>query len=182
MANIPSDLRYTEEHEYVRKAKDGNAEIGITDYAQGELGDVVYVELPKVGDSVTVTVKDIDPKQKRISLTMKQVEDDPWFEATTRFPVGKTLTAKVERLKPFGAIVELLQSQTLLIEFLRTVKPYVDTRDFADVLRAIADENLKRSDALLARDRRRELQLTDVEAELTAIRTRLDELQRTLAS
>ena len=49
MANIPSDLRYTEEHEYVRKGKDGNAEIGITDYAQGELGDVVYVELPKVG-------------------------------------------------------------------------------------------------------------------------------------
>ena len=49
MANIPSDLQYTEEHEYVRKGKDGNAEIGITDYAQGELGDVVYVELPKVG-------------------------------------------------------------------------------------------------------------------------------------
>ena len=49
MANIPNDLQYTEEHEYVRKAKDGNAEIGITDYAQGELGDVVYVELPKVG-------------------------------------------------------------------------------------------------------------------------------------
>ena len=49
MANIPGDLQYTEEHEYVRKGKDGNAEIGITDYAQGELGDVVYVELPKVG-------------------------------------------------------------------------------------------------------------------------------------
>ena len=49
MANIPGDLRYTEEHEYVRKGKDGNVEIGITDYAQGELGDVVYVELPKVG-------------------------------------------------------------------------------------------------------------------------------------
>ena len=49
MANIPNDLQYTEEHEYVRKGKDGNAEIGITDYAQGELGDVVYVELPKVG-------------------------------------------------------------------------------------------------------------------------------------
>jgi len=81
-----------------------------------------------------------------------------------------------------GAIVELLQCQTLLIEFLRMIKPYVDTRDFADVLRAISDENLKRSDALLARDRRRELQLTDIEAELAAIRTRLDELQRTLAS
>jgi len=49
VANIPNDLQYTEEHEYIRKAKDGNAEIGITDYAQGELGDVVYVELPKVG-------------------------------------------------------------------------------------------------------------------------------------
>ena len=49
MANIPADLRYTEEHEYVRVASDGTVEIGITDYAQGELGDVVYVELPKVG-------------------------------------------------------------------------------------------------------------------------------------
>ena len=49
MSNIPTDLRYTEEHEYVRTTADGSAEIGITDYAQGELGDVVYVELPKVG-------------------------------------------------------------------------------------------------------------------------------------
>lgn len=49
MANIPDDLRYTEEHEYVRKGGDGVVEIGITDYAQGELGDVVYVELPAVG-------------------------------------------------------------------------------------------------------------------------------------
>ncbi|HUR00592.1 MAG TPA: glycine cleavage system protein GcvH [Gemmatimonadaceae bacterium] len=48
MANIPGDLRYTEEHEYVRKSGDA-VEIGITDYAQGELGDVVYIELPKVG-------------------------------------------------------------------------------------------------------------------------------------
>jgi len=49
VANIPDDLRYTEEHEYVRKTGDGNVEVGITDYAQGELGDVVYVELPSVG-------------------------------------------------------------------------------------------------------------------------------------
>ena len=49
MANIPTDLKYTEEHEYVRVSSDGAVEIGITDYAQGELGDVVYVELPKVG-------------------------------------------------------------------------------------------------------------------------------------
>ena len=49
MANIPTDLQYTEEHEYVRKGRDGVAEIGITDYAQGELGDIVYIELPKIG-------------------------------------------------------------------------------------------------------------------------------------
>ena len=49
MAKIPADLKYTPEHEYVRAKSDGTAEIGITDYAQGELGDVVYVELPKVG-------------------------------------------------------------------------------------------------------------------------------------
>ena len=49
MANIPTDLHYTEEHEYVRKNADGTVDVGITDYAQGELGDVVYVELPAVG-------------------------------------------------------------------------------------------------------------------------------------
>jgi len=49
LANIPAELKYTPEHEWVRAGSDGTAEIGITDYAQGELGDVVYVELPKVG-------------------------------------------------------------------------------------------------------------------------------------
>jgi glycine cleavage system H protein len=51
VANIPGDLLYTEEHEYVRKGKAAGdpVEIGITDYAQGELGDIVYIELPKVG-------------------------------------------------------------------------------------------------------------------------------------
>src|SRR5213595_1327940 len=50
MANIPADLRYTTEHEYVKQTgADAIMQIGITDYAQGELGDVVYVDLPKVG-------------------------------------------------------------------------------------------------------------------------------------
>jgi glycine cleavage system H protein len=49
MANIPGDLFYTTEHEYIRFSPDGLAQIGITDYAQGELGDVVFVELPRVG-------------------------------------------------------------------------------------------------------------------------------------
>lgn len=49
MANVPQDLKYTAEHEYVRTTGDGVVRVGITDYAQGELGDVVFVELPKVG-------------------------------------------------------------------------------------------------------------------------------------
>lgn len=52
MSQIPDDLLYSEEHEYVKATDDPDVvQIGITDYAQGELGDVVYVELPKVGDS-----------------------------------------------------------------------------------------------------------------------------------
>jgi glycine cleavage system H protein len=46
--NIPADLRYTKEHEWAR-LEGGNAVIGITDYAQGELGDIVFVELPAIG-------------------------------------------------------------------------------------------------------------------------------------
>ncbi|HYJ79589.1 MAG TPA: glycine cleavage system protein GcvH [Longimicrobiaceae bacterium] len=50
MSNVPQDLRYTEQHEYVKAADEpGVYFVGITDYAQGELGDVVFVELPGAG-------------------------------------------------------------------------------------------------------------------------------------
>jgi len=49
MANVPEDLHYSKDHEWV-KVEGGEAIIGITDYAQNSLGDVVYVELPKAGD------------------------------------------------------------------------------------------------------------------------------------
>lgn len=50
MSEIPADLHYTEEHEYVRRSGEPNAVyVGITDWAQGELGDIVYVDLPDVG-------------------------------------------------------------------------------------------------------------------------------------
>lgn len=52
MADLPADLLYTEEHEYLSKTdEEGVYDVGITDYAQGELGDIVFVELPEVGDS-----------------------------------------------------------------------------------------------------------------------------------
>lgn len=53
MSEIPEDLLYSEEHEYVKPPdEDGVVFIGITDYAQGELGDIVYVDLPEVGTEV----------------------------------------------------------------------------------------------------------------------------------
>lgn len=51
---IPDDLRYTAEHEWVRLADDGTLRIGITDYAQNALGDVVFVDVPDVGATVSV--------------------------------------------------------------------------------------------------------------------------------
>ncbi len=50
MSHVPEDLRYTEDHEWVRiEPGAGTAAVGITDYAQGELGDVVFLELPAIG-------------------------------------------------------------------------------------------------------------------------------------
>jgi len=50
--NVPQDLRYTAEHEWIRALGDGAVRVGITDFAQDALGDVVYVDLPSVGDDV----------------------------------------------------------------------------------------------------------------------------------
>jgi glycine cleavage system H protein len=49
MSNIPSDLRFAKSHEWVRTESDGSVTIGITDFAQDSLGDITYVQLPKVG-------------------------------------------------------------------------------------------------------------------------------------
>ena len=51
--NVPDDRRYTEEHEWVLPADDGTVRIGITDYAQDALGDVVFVDLPEAGREAT---------------------------------------------------------------------------------------------------------------------------------
>jgi glycine cleavage system H protein len=49
--NLPGDLRYTTDHEWVRRISDTSVQVGITDYAQDALGDVVFVQLPTVGDN-----------------------------------------------------------------------------------------------------------------------------------
>src|SRR4030042_6276832 len=52
MSKTPSDLRYTKSHEWAKKEADGTVTVGITDHAQGLRGDMVFVELPKVGTQV----------------------------------------------------------------------------------------------------------------------------------
>jgi glycine cleavage system H protein len=49
MSNVPSDLKYAKSHEWVKIAADGTATVGITDYAQSSLGDITFVQVPKVG-------------------------------------------------------------------------------------------------------------------------------------
>lgn len=53
MSEIPADLQYTDEHEWVQRTGDDTVRVGITDYAQSALGDVVFVQLPDVGAEVT---------------------------------------------------------------------------------------------------------------------------------
>ena len=84
MSNIPSDLQYTKEHEWVAPANAAlTFRMGITDYAQGALGDIVYVQMPKVGDKVVVdSVCGEVESTKSVSeifgwLVEIQVEDTP---------------------------------------------------------------------------------------------------------
>ena len=86
--NIPSDLLYTKNHEWV-KIENGIATVGITDYAQGELGDIIFIELPEIGDSVQAedsigtieavkTVADIySPMNGEILEVNINLEDNP---------------------------------------------------------------------------------------------------------
>ena len=102
---IPSDLRYTKEHEWV-SIEDGVATVGITDYAQGELGDIVYVELPEVGDEVeelesfgTIeAVKTVSELYSPVTGTVEEVnealEDKP--ELINEDPYGDGWMIKVK--------------------------------------------------------------------------------------
>ena len=89
MSDIPSDLLYTESHEWVSVEDDGTARIGITDHAQAALGDLVFVELPEVGSSfgrgdacaVVESVKAASdiyaPVSGEVTAINEDLEDDP---------------------------------------------------------------------------------------------------------
>ncbi len=109
MANFPENLRYTKEHEWVRT--EGNeAYIGITDFAQGELGDIVYVEIETVGESLnegdifgTVeavkTVSDLFmPVNAEVIEFNSKLENEP--ELVNKDPYGEGWMIKVKLSNP----------------------------------------------------------------------------------
>jgi glycine cleavage system H protein len=107
MSSIPQELRFTADHEWVRESNDPQVvEVGITDYAQGELGDVVFVELPKAGASyaqkaVFGTIEAVKavselyaPVAGTVLETNKALEQDPAL--VNRDPYGQGWMIKVK--------------------------------------------------------------------------------------
>ncbi|MDO6461116.1 glycine cleavage system protein GcvH [Granulosicoccaceae sp. 1_MG-2023] len=102
--SLPSDLMYTESHEWVRLNDDGSVTVGITDYAQAQLGDLVFVESPEVdadvdaGDAVAVVesvkaASDIyAPLAGRISESNGALADAPELVNTSPYEDGWLFT------------------------------------------------------------------------------------------
>lgn len=103
--NVPADLKYTKEHEWV-KVEGNVATVGITDYAQGELGDIVFVELPDVDASIrqldsfgtieaVKAVSDLfAPLSGRVTEVNRNLETDPMI--INRDPYGEGWMLKLE--------------------------------------------------------------------------------------
>ena len=103
--DIPRDLFYTIEHEWVR-LKDNRATVGITDFAQGQLGDIVFVELPAEGTELTKentfgvvesvkTVSDVyAPVSGKVVAVNKDLESQP--ELINSDPYGKGWMVEIE--------------------------------------------------------------------------------------
>lgn len=102
---LPKDLKYTTEHEWIR-VEDDRAVVGITEYAQAELGDIVFVDLPSVGEKITAksvmatieSVKAVSeifaPVSGEIMETNDDLEHSP--ELVNQDPYGKGWIAVIE--------------------------------------------------------------------------------------
>jgi glycine cleavage system H protein len=109
MSELPGDLQYTSEHEWLRREEDGSVTVGITDYAQQALGDLVYIELPETGAevdeggemAVVESVKAASDVYAPVSGTVLEVNsalvDDP--EKINSDPYGD---GWIVRLQPSG--------------------------------------------------------------------------------
>jgi glycine cleavage system H protein len=121
--NIPDDLRYSAEHEWVRN-EDGRVRVGITDYAQDALGDIVYVELPAIGTEIGV-----GGKMGEVEST-KSVSEVYAPVAGKVTAVNDALTGSPERINadPYGEgwICELELDDAAGLEALLDARAYGD--------------------------------------------------------
>jgi glycine cleavage system H protein len=113
MTDLPGDLLYTKDHEWLRREDDGTVSIGVTDHAQSALGDLVYVELPEVGQDVTdggdmAVVESVkaasdvySPIDGTVAAVNEALADDP--ETINSDPYGEGWIVKV---MPSGDIDE----------------------------------------------------------------------------
>ncbi|MEX2403096.1 MAG: glycine cleavage system protein GcvH [Balneolales bacterium] len=108
--NYPDDLKYTREHEWVRKNEDGTATVGVTEFAQSELGDVVFIEVDTIGQNLTKdevfgtveavkTVSDLFmPASGEITELNAKIEDHP--ELVNEDPYGDGWMVKIKLSDP----------------------------------------------------------------------------------
>jgi len=113
MSNVPPNLRYAKSHEWVQFENDGTATVGITDYAQSSLGDITFVQLPKVGAvvragevfGVVESVKAASDIYAPVAATVIAVNDalDKAPETLNREPFGGGWIAKLKVANPGDA-------------------------------------------------------------------------------
>lgn len=118
--SIPADLKYTREHEWIKDNGDGTVTVGITDFAQGELGDIVFVELEPEGTEFSQddtfgtveavkTVSDLyAPVDGEITEVNEELEDEP--ELVNDDPYGKGWMVKI-KLSDTDQLEDLLTSE-----------------------------------------------------------------------
>ncbi|MBQ9338637.1 MAG: S1 RNA-binding domain-containing protein, partial [Lentisphaeria bacterium] len=83
-------------------------------------------EVLKVGDEVDAVILDIDPAQQRISLGLKQTEEDPWSEIDKMYKIGDVVKGKVTKITAFGAFIELSHKIDGLVHISQISKDHVD--------------------------------------------------------
>ncbi len=110
MSDIPGDLKYIETHQWVRVADDGTATVGITDFAQEQLGDVVYIGLPDLGvtvnggeeagvaESVKSASDVFSPVTGEVIALNENLEDEP--EKVNEDPYGEGWLFRVKLADP----------------------------------------------------------------------------------
>lgn len=123
MSNVPSELKYVASHEWLRMEDDGTLTIGITDHAQEALGDIVYVELPEVGDTVAVddevavveSVKAASdvyaPITGEVVAINEALEDDPEIINTDPYGEGWMYRIKPDNMDDYESLLSAEEYQ-----------------------------------------------------------------------